>query len=77
VNDKLKKGEKVWVVCDNNPKLTPLNTLAVFKSKKNALEFVGQYVCELNKFTHTGYIQILEMAVGVYEEKINVLGVES
>lgn len=76
MNEKLKKGDKVWVVCDNNPNLSPLNTLAVFKTKKNALEFVGKYVCQLNKSTYTGYINIVEMSIGVYEEDKKILGTE-
>lgn len=77
MNEKLKKGDKIWVVCDNNPKLTPINTLAVFKTKRNALEFVGQYVCELNKSTYTGYIQIIEMSIGIYEENKKIVGLET
>lgn len=76
MNEKLKKGDKIWVVCDNNPKLTPSNTLAVFKTKRNALEFVGKYVCEINKSTYTGYIQIIEMSIGIFEENKKFLGME-
>lgn len=48
---KLRKGEKIYLVCDDNPNRFPNNQLGVFKTEKDALNFVGEYVI-YKKFVH-------------------------
>lgn len=76
MSEKLKKGDKIYVVCDDNPRLTPNNVLGSFKNKNDAYKYIGKYVVELNKYTSTGYIKVLEMSIGEPEKTLN-LGMEN
>ena len=74
--EKLRKGDKMYLVCDDNPKVFPNNQLGIFKTEKDALVFVGEYVIFKNIYTHTGYLKIVEMSIGKPEET-KILGQEN
>ena len=72
---KLRKGEKIYLVCDDNPSRFPNNQLGVFKTEKDALNFVGEYVVYKKIRSHTQYIKIKELSIGK-PEYLRELGVE-
>lgn len=76
MNDKLRKGDKIYLVCDDNPKSFPNNQLGIFKTEKDALKFIGEYVIYQNNYTYTGYLKIIEMSIGKPKEK-RILGSEN
>lgn len=72
---KIRKGEKIYLVCDDNPNRFPNNQLGVFKSEKDALNFVGEYVIYKKIRSHTQYIKIKELSIGK-PDYFRELGVE-
>ena len=72
---KLRKGEKIYLVCDDNPNIFPNNQLGVFKTEKDALNFVGEYVIYKKICSYTQYIKIKELSIGK-PEYFRELGVE-
>lgn len=72
---KLRKGEKIYLVCDDNPNIFPNNHLGVFKTEKDALNFVGEYVIYKKIRSYTQYIKIKELSIG-RPEYFRELGVE-
>lgn len=69
MNERIRKGSKIYLVCDDSPDLFPNNQLRAFATEKDALTFIGEYVVYENRYTRTGYIKIVEMSIGKAEQR--------
>ncbi len=57
--------ERIYLVCDTTPNRTTLNgVIRVYKTVDAAYRFLGKYVSEMNRATHTSYLSIVEKEIG-------------
>lgn len=74
--DKEKDGGKtLYIVCNSSKEVFPKNILRIYQSKEAAYRFLGKYVSELNRSTHTGYLSIAEKRIGNNDE-MKILGMD-